>query len=337
MHGKDGPRIDVSFHGQLAGRAGVQRSLHDEGTLPAPGTPRKWRKSQTASSPPPRSMTPAPETAPDQPWTVTPDAHLAMAISNLLAEAMKESPTPFLQDDVDVEHLPFLVANSHLHAYGDDGCSDKPCRLAGLCLALLELLNHRAESRLHAELRALQATEVARKRIKDTVREYVAALDALVACDAEKHRVAELVGAKRSRHNHELVYERPQQIKSYLIDQLEVLQRFEDDLRELFWSPELYQRFDKPRADYALRAAMQHLKWTGDLSYREIGQLMISGKGTVETKQRRAYDIIRAKGSPVKDARSVFACDDLARVAPSDLVDASDEGGPAPTGGAPSA
>ena len=60
MHGMDGPRIDVSFHGQLAGRAGVQRSVHDEGTLPAPRTPQISGKSQPAFSPPSAPSSPPP-------------------------------------------------------------------------------------------------------------------------------------------------------------------------------------------------------------------------------------------------------------------------------------
>ena len=210
-----------------------------------------------------------------------------MAIGNLLAAAMKESPTPYLHKNVDVEwpiNLPSLVANSHVHAYGDDSCSDEPCRLAGLRLALNELLQHRAESRLEAELRAIQATEVARKRIC----EYVAALDALVASSVEKHRAEK--DAEQRGHDTTTSWfacapsrsPRSCEMDSKRCGPSRMI------LRELFWSPELYQRFDKHhRAQFALRGAMQALKWTGDLPYREIGQLMISGKASAEIKSAK--------------------------------------------------
>jgi hypothetical protein len=197
---------------------------------------------------------------------------------------------------------PWATARAHLHPFGrGEPCTTNPCRLAALCLALFEVLQHQSEAQgLTALLDAAAKTESTWTWLRTDGHRYVEALTTLSAYGKDRHRFEHAHGLGVQAHDHDTVCVRPQQIIGVLVVLLRALEGFGDALLESPWSNELRQHGRRPRSSHLLlRAVCQHLRW-GGFTYGAIATLIPDGNGP-----RGAAERVR-KRVAMPDARSLF-------------------------------
>src|SRR4051812_27323703 len=111
---------------------------------------------------------------------------LEKAIVTLHREALAAGAVPSAKSPDGI--APEISAQAHLHGIEPPRCTNSPCRLAGLCLALTELVQYRAEVRgLKPVLDALALTEEANIWLAKTGYEYAKALNAWIEHSRERH------------------------------------------------------------------------------------------------------------------------------------------------------
>lgn len=214
---------------------------------------------------------------------------VAKAIESLRAAAVAAGAFPPTDPRA---KLPHMVADAHVHGVGSVGrCRRNPCRLAGLCLALSEILAHELDI---AELKplldaAVRADEVsvilsrAQKEAAATFRLLKANVDVLQAREGkESRRVEEALELGRA-----------------IVAMRKHAEALAAGLRANAWSKQHHQRTTKKRSDLLLTAVWQHLDW-GGLTYGEIFELVPS-IGTVT----KAKDVVRARVK-APNARSIM-------------------------------
>ncbi len=124
---------------------------------------------------------------------------LEKAIETLHREAMAAGAVPSAKSADSVE--PEISAQAHLHGIGPARCANSPCRLAGLCLALTELVQYRAEVRgLKPLLDALALTEDANIWLAKSGYEYAKALNAWIEHSKERHEWERACGLRIPMH-----------------------------------------------------------------------------------------------------------------------------------------
>lgn len=198
------------------------------------------------------------------------------AIAALHREALVAGAVP--QDDHRAAS-PLQTARAHLHGLGRSSCKRGPCRVAGLCHALVEIGEHRGELERSKELlEVLEQTHEVSKWLGYSGFRYVQALNALVEHGKARHASEENLGLARPAHDHALLCVRPLRIMRPLTAVLRSLDGFEEALRESVSSRALRQPADRKRADVLLTAVWQHLDW-GGLTYAEIAKLVPDRNG----------------------------------------------------------
>jgi hypothetical protein len=187
---------------------------------------------------------------------------------------------------------PFATAEAHQHGIGPGGCKIHPCRLAGLCLALAELVQHQREAEeLKSVLEAARHTEQVRKWLRSSGHEYVGALAKLMKCGELLHTPKSKVSVTVSTHDHALLCVRPVDIVQHITAFLAALGTFDDDLLKIPWSRQLQQPGDRKGGGLLLTAVWQHLDW-GGLTYDEIFELVPSF-GTPANVKNTVRDRVR--------------------------------------------
>ncbi len=188
-------------------------------------------------------------------------------------------------DDIAGPDSPRDVAEAHLHT-SRDRCSKNPCRTAGLCHALYELVQYRAEVKdPQGLMSAAQATEEMRKAVRKCGDAYVPTLRQLLQRSEENHRLDRDLGPREARSEHEILCVRPLEILAQMTALSMNLERFERELRGRMWSFELQQSGDKRPGDLLLTSVYQHLRW-GGLSYKEIAELVPDMVGPLGAEER---------------------------------------------------
>jgi hypothetical protein len=205
------------------------------------------------------------------------------AIAALHREALAAGAVP---DGDSRATSPHLTALAHLHGLEPPTCNQLPCRTAGLCLALCELLQYQAETR---DLRPLldasdRSREASAWMAKNGLR-YAEALETLVNHGHERNRAAVELGTAAPAHEHDLLCVRPDNIIQSLAALNESLGRFDEDLRGLVRSREVQQGGTGKRSGLLLRAVHQHLRW-GGFPYAEIAALVPDGHGARDAAER---------------------------------------------------
>jgi hypothetical protein len=178
---------------------------------------------------------------------------------------------------------PHMVAEEHLHPMGPDRrCRQNPCSLAGLCLALYELLQH------EGELAVMKDALAAVRKGK----EVASHLDSAIRRLGE---VEELVKTTK-------IPERAKEAAT-LASRISTLRtevdRFSQGLKPEAWSPQLQQPSTRKGADLLLRAVWQHLDW-GGFTYEEAFELV-----PTLAKVSNPKDTVRDRVKDA-DARSLF-------------------------------
>lgn len=241
---------------------------------------------------------------------------MGYAIDKLLGAALRAGALPEFNPDEDSWPigLPGQVAYSHRHSDENGNCPHRPCPLGGICLALTELLQHQAEGRHETSLATLQQTDMVRKALRRSLEDtgYIELLTAFRQPGMELDRVEKDRGATTPLHNHMLFCEQPRRVADRLSEALAELDAFDKSLRDAFWSADLQQAADQNRGELVFTAVMQHLKWTGGLSYSEIGDLTIGGKLDAELRRDR----VRARLRSSSDVRSIFPWGEKRREGP---------------------
>ncbi len=210
---------------------------------------------------------------------------LEQAIEVLHREAIAAGAVP--HDDPRAAG-PALTASAHGHAFGEN-CTKSPCRAAGLCLALQELIQFKAEAQdPEGFIVAADETEHMRKELQKNGDQYVKALEILLRRSEERHQRLETLCAKELEGQHELLCELPVQVLQQMADLRDSLEKLEGGLRGAVWTFELQQSGDKRSANLLLTAVCQHLKW-GGLTYAEIARLIPEGgpQGAAERVRKR--------------------------------------------------
>ena len=175
---------------------------------------------------------------------------------------------------------PEQTAEAHLHGFGNIKCEQSPCRTAGLCHALYELLLYRSEaSDVDGVVAAADETERVRKEFVKHGVEYLKALEKLVEKSEERHQLLRAFGRKEPKAQHRVLCRFPARIMDEMIQLRVSLVRFEKELRGSVWSFQLQQSGDSRSADLLLTAVYQHLRW-GGLKYKEIADLVPDGGGS---------------------------------------------------------
>ncbi len=192
-------------------------------------------------------------------------------------------------DDIAGPDSPRDVAEAHLHT-SRDRCSRSPCRTAGLCHALYELVQYRAEAKdAEGLISAAQATEEMRKALQKCGDLYAPTVERLLERSIAHHGLDRDLGPREARSEHEILCVRPAQVLTQMMTLLMNLERFEGELRGRMWSFELQQSSDKRPGDLLLTAVYQHLRW-GRLTYKEIATLvpdMVGVRGAEERVRAR--------------------------------------------------
>ena len=203
------------------------------------------------------------------------------AITTLWQEALKAGVVP--PGDRRAKD-PVQVAWSHIHGGARRGCRTSPCRQAGLCYALRELLLYRTEAvGLKPLLDAAKATEGVRRWLCNEGSRYAQALGAVMKYGADCH--APQAGGGQVGHPHETTCVHASQIFAALTQLNASIDAFDRDLRELAWSHELGQPGTKRRADLLLTAVYQQLH-DGGLPFAEIYRLVPDGNRPLRAEER---------------------------------------------------
>lgn len=193
---------------------------------------------------------------------------------------------------------PALTAAAHLHEFGAPICNKNPCRAAGLCLALHELVQYRAElEQLKPVLDAADLTEEASRWLGSVGFRYANALDALVAYGKKQHAREKKINAAVPIHDHDRICVRPAQVYRLMTAFLVSLNRLDSDLRSTAWSRELQQPLYGKRNAPLLTAVWQHLDW-GGFTYEAIFELVPTFKIPGNVK-----DAVRKRVRPTRDKR----------------------------------
>lgn len=213
------------------------------------------------------------------------DFDLKKAIKRLHREALIAGA---LTKDHPLARSPFAVADAHQHGVGPVRCAKNPCRLAGLCLALYEVIQYKHDvEHLKPVLEAARHTEQVRNWLGTSGSEYVAALTKLRKYAEKQHGREVAPGGTPGTHNHRLLCVQPARVLHRMTELLASLKNFDDRFRRVAWSRTLHQRSDQRRADLLLQAVWQHLDW-GGLTYEEIFELVPSS-----TKPANVKDAVR--------------------------------------------
>lgn len=199
------------------------------------------------------------------------------AVLSLYRAAIKAGAIP---DDDERQPGPTETAAFHLHGYESTTCTKSPCRAAGLCHALHELVQHRNEVADKEIIKAADATELMRKTFRKCGDKYMETLEALSARSDERHRQLRSLGRKEPRSVHETLCRLPERAIIEMATLNETLNELEQRLRAHNWSFDLQQSQDKRPADLLLTAVYQHLRW-GGLTYAEIARLVPDGRGSI--------------------------------------------------------
>jgi hypothetical protein len=185
---------------------------------------------------------------------------------------------------------PQETAQAHLHEFNADGCKKSPCRTAGLCHALFELTQYRAEARdSEGVIAAADETELLRKALQKYGDRYVKTIEVLSQNSKKLHQHERDFGREEPSSQHQILCVLPVQALHEMNVLLNTLQTLESELRGRVWSFELQQSGDKKPGDLLLTAVYQHLRW-GGLKYKEIARLVPDGGGT-----KGAADRVRAR------------------------------------------
>jgi hypothetical protein len=189
------------------------------------------------------------------------------ALDTLHKEAIKAGAVP--QEDPRAGN-PMSTAIAHLHTIQSDRCRENPCRVAGLCHALFELVQYRAQADGAAEfIEAANETEV----MFEAGSRYLEMLDSL-GKKAEEILQREIEqGPTFERHDHEVLCVLPRCICQQVTELQRSLELFEDKLRAMPSSFQLQQSSHQKNCTLLLTAVYQHLKW-GGLKYAEIAKLV---------------------------------------------------------------
>lgn len=178
------------------------------------------------------------------------------------------------------------VAEAHLHGLEPSRCSRRPCRTAGLCHALYELVQYRREvTDPQGIIAAANAAETMRKALQKAGNQFMPILEKMLDQGDQRHRDAVQVGAVEARSEHEILCNRPGQLVVQLTRLLLNVDRFERELRGRVSSFELQQSGDKRSANLLLTAVYQHLHW-GGISYAEIAALVPDDVGPRGAEER---------------------------------------------------
>ncbi len=178
------------------------------------------------------------------------------------------------------------VAEAHLHGLEASRCSRSPCRTAGLCHALYELVQYRREvTDPQGVIAAANAAEAMRKALQNAGDQFMPILEKLIEQSDRRHGDAVQLGAVEARSEHEILCTRPGQLVCQLTGLLLNVDRFERELRGRVWSFELQQSGDKRSANLLLTAVYQHLRW-GGISCAEIATLVPDEVGSRGAEER---------------------------------------------------
>lgn len=178
------------------------------------------------------------------------------------------------------------VAEAHLHGLEPSGCSLHPCRTAGLCHALYELVQYRREAAdPHGVVAAANAAEAMRKALQKAGDQFMPILEKLIEQSEQRHRDAVPLGSVEARSEHEILCTRPGQLVVQMTGLLLNVDRFERELRGRVSSFELQQSGDKRSANLLLTAVYQHLRW-GGISCAEIATLVPDEVGPSGAEER---------------------------------------------------
>ena len=167
-----------------------------------------------------------------------------------------------------------LVATAHLHGIEQRrSCTRNPCRLAGLCLALFEVLQYERErKKLGPVLDAADTTEEAMALL-------VSARDRHATTVKRLNRYANRRKTKwENRSDRDGRRRLQNQARSLVPRFFELLTEVDTLARALLavaWSPQHRQTSRRKRSDMLLTAVWQHLDW-GGLTYTEIYELVPS-------------------------------------------------------------
>ncbi|MDX2053050.1 MAG: hypothetical protein SFV15_11695 [Polyangiaceae bacterium] len=184
-----------------------------------------------------------------------------------------------IPDDDERQPGPTETAEFHLHGYGSTTCTKSPCRAAGLCHALYEVVQYRREAANEEIIEAADATELMRKAFRKYGDKYMKTLEALSARSDQRHRQLRALGRKEPRSEHETLCRLPERAIIEMSALRSTLEELEERLRGYNSSFELQQSRDKRSADLLLTAVYQHLRW-GGLTYSEIARLVPDGRGS---------------------------------------------------------
>lgn len=227
------------------------------------------------------------------------DFNLKKAIKRLHREALAAGALP---KDHPLARSPFAVADAHQHGIGPVRCSKNPCRLAGLCLALYEVIQYKHDvDHLKPVFEAARQTEQVRNWLSTSGGEYVASLSKLLKYAEKQHAREVAPGGTPGTHHHRLLCVQPARVLHRMTELVASLEDFDGRLRRVAWSRTLHQRSDQRRADLLLQAVWQYLDW-GGLTYEEIFALVPSS-----TKPANVKDAVRDRVRKGKrKARSLF-------------------------------
>lgn len=202
---------------------------------------------------------------------------LDAAISVLHREALAAGAIPRADPRADD---PRFTAIAHQHAFGDRGCERSPCRIAGICLALDELVTYRDEAKAGAPfIIAADATEEMLKAFDKAASRYVEVLGTFAGYATERHDVS------GRRHGHQVMCVQPEQVVDDMTALRSSLETLERDLRGVLSSFQLQQRRGTKRSALLLTAVYQHLHW-GGLTYAEIASLVPDDHGRRSAEER---------------------------------------------------
>lgn len=176
------------------------------------------------------------------------------------------------------------VAGAHLHGLEPSRCSRRPCRTAGLCHALYELVQYRLEAP-QGVVAAANAAEAMRKALQRAGDQFMPILKNLIEQSDQRHREAVQLGIVEARSEHEILCTRPALLVVQVSELLLNVDRFERELRGRVSSFELQQSGDKRSGNLLLTAVYQHLHW-GGLSYAEIAKLVPDEVGPRGAEER---------------------------------------------------
>lgn len=237
---------------------------------------------------------------------------VAKAIERLHQAAVREGAVPAGDGR---SESPILTAYAHLHGIerGFD-CPDAPCRKAGLCHALFELLEYRAEvEQKQTVLTTIDRAHEASRSLQKMAQEFAEFAERLPK-EMEKGRAFHFAGDRVPRAYRDVLRTQPRRIRQRIGGLLRSIVDYETALGGLIASPELSQAAGSKRTTLLLRAVWQHLDW-GGCTYEEISDLVPS-----VARPRNVKDTVR-KRIREEDARSMRPRELHPRLAPRGRVD----------------